>query len=123
MEVKTEENYEFDEVKSNELLNSQDFYFITSNDIDKRIINLGQFHSTVIVEKATIRTPPDPKKLEEETLYNLKIGKDECLIKLVELIKGAGGNGIIDLDIQYSLIGLGGENYQVTALGMGIYMK
>jgi hypothetical protein len=123
MEVKTEENYEFDEVKSNELLNSQDFYFITSNDIDKRIINLGQFHSTVIVEKATIRTPPDPKKLEEETLYNLKIGKDECLIKLVELIKGAGGNGIIDLDIQYSLIGLGGESYQVTTLGMGIYMK
>lgn len=115
--------FEFDEVRSNEVLNSLDFYFITSTDVDKRVINLGQFHSTVIIEKVKMQTPPKPKEFEEETLYNLKRGKDECLINMVKKIKGAGGNGIIDLDIQYSLIGIGGESYQVTAFGMGVYLS
>lgn len=120
--VKTKENYDFDEIKSNELINSQNFYFITSTDTDKRIINVGQFNATVIIDKATIRTPPDPKEFERETLYNLKKGKDECLVHLANEIKAAGGNGILDLDIQYSLIGLGGDSYQVSALGMGVYL-
>ena len=119
-----EEDYWFDEVKSNERINSMNFYFITSTDpIDQRIINLGEFHATVIVEKATIRTPPRPKKFEQETLYNLKVGKDECLVKIANKIKGAGGNGIVDLDIQYSLIGIGGDRYQVSAFGMGVYLS
>ncbi len=124
VEPKKIEKFEFDESKSNEKLNRLNFYFITGDEaIDQRIINLGQFHSTVIIEKATVQTPPNPDEFEKETLYNLKTGKDECLIKLVEKIKGAGGNGIIDLDIQYSAIGLGGESYQVTALGMGVHLS
>lgn len=121
---KPKEKFEFDETKSNETLNSMDFYFITGDDaIDKRIINLGQFNSTVIIKKAAVKTPPKPKEFEKETIYNLKTGKDECLTKLAEKIKGAGGNGIIDLDIQYSLIGMGGESYQVTAIGMGVFLS
>lgn len=124
VEPKKIEKFEFDESKSNEKLNRLNFYFITGDEaIDQRIINLGQFHSTVIIEKATVQTPPNPDEFEKETLYHLKTGKDECLIKLVEKIKGAGGNGIIDLDIQYSAIGLGGESYQVTALGMGVHLS
>ncbi len=123
-EVNSEQSYEFDEFKSNELINSQDFYFITSTDpIDQRIINLGQFNATVIIDKATIRTPPDPEEIEKETIYHLKKGKDMCLIELANEIKAAGGNGIIDLDIQYSLIGLGGDRYQVSAMGMGIHLS
>ncbi len=118
------EKYEFDEMKSNETINSLNFYFITSTDVlDKNVTNLGQFNSTAIVEKATIKTPPEHDEFEQETLYKLKKGKDECLIKLVNKIKAAGGNGIIGLDIQYSSIGISGDNYQVTALGMGIYLK
>ena len=119
----TEKKFVFDEIKSNEKLNNLNFYFMTSTDVNKRIINVGQFHSTVIVEKATVYTPPNPQLYEDETLYNLKNGKDECLIKLVEKIKAAGGNGVIGLDIQYSLIGIGGESFQVTALGMGVYIS
>ena len=82
-----EKDYHFDEVKSNELINSLDFYFLTSTDpVKKRIVNLGQFHATVIVEKATIRTPPRPKEFEDETLYNLKMGKDECLVKIANKV-------------------------------------
>lgn len=119
----TEKKFVFDEIKSNEKLNNLNFYFMTSTDVNKRIINIGQFHSTVIVEKATVYTPPNPQLYEDETIYNLKNGKDECLIKLVEKIKAAGGNGVIGLDIQYSLIGIGGESFQVTALGMGVYLS
>lgn len=115
--------HEFDEERSNEVLNKLDFYFITSTDVPREIINLGQFHSTVIIDKAPVKTPPRPKEFEKETMYNIKHGKDKCLINLVERIKDAGGNGIIDLDIQYGVIGVGGDSYQVTALGMGIYLK
>ena len=122
-ETEVVEHYEFDEVKSNEVLNNINFYFITSTDVlNEKTTPLGPFHSTVIVEKAKVQTPPNPEAYEQETLYNLKKGKDECLINLVKNVKEAGGNGIIDLDIQYSLIGLGGESYQVTALGTGIYL-
>lgn len=123
LEVPVEKDYEFNESRSNELINSQDFFFMTSTDTpDKRIINVGQFSSTMIVEKAVVQTPPDPIRFEKETLYNLKKGKDECLINIANDVKAAGGNGIIDLDIQYSLIGLGGDRYQVTAFGMGVYL-
>ena len=124
IEEKPAVTFEFDEMKSNEMINSLDFIFMTSTDVlDKKIINLGQFHSTVIIDKATIKSPPNPKEFEEETLYNIKKGKDECLVKLVNKVRSAGGNGIIDLDIQYSIIGLAGENYQVTVLGMGVYLS
>ena len=60
-------NFEFDEMKSNDLINNLDFIFITSTDVlDKRIINLGQFNSTVIIEKATIQTLPNIVEFEEE---------------------------------------------------------
>lgn len=116
--------HEFDEVRSNNLLNNLDFYFITSTDIpDKKIINLGQFHATVIIEKVIITNSTDVKNIEKEKLDHLKTGKDQCLIKLATNIKNAGGNGVIGLDIQYSLIGIGGDSYQITALGTGIYLN
>lgn len=118
----TQTDYEFDEKRSNEIINDLDFLFSTSSDVPVKITNLGQFHATVIIEKVKMGTPPNPKKFEKQTIYNLKKGKDECLIKLVKRIKEAGGNGIIDLDIQYGMVGIGGDHYQVTALGMGVYI-
>ena len=123
LEIEPEKSFDFDEVKSNKLINGQKFIYLTSTDtVNRRAINVGQFSSTVIIEKATMPSPPDPIKFEKETLYNLKTGKDECLIKLVKKIRAAGGNGVLDLDIQYSLIGLGGDRYQVSAMGMGVYL-
>lgn len=113
----------FSETESNERINSLDFYFITSSDIlDKNIKNLGQFHATVIVEKDKRLVHSNPKKAEREQLNKLKQAKDDCLIKLSNHIKENGGNGIVDLEIQYSLIGLGGDSFQISAMGMGIYL-
>ena len=77
----------------------------------------------MIMEKDKHLVHPDPEQFELNTLNTFKIGKDECLIKLTENIKAAGGNGVLDLDIQYCLIGLGGDSYQVSAMGMGVYIK
>lgn len=114
----------FDEEASNIKINSLDFYFITSTDIlDRPHTNLGQYHATVIIEKDKRLIHTDPNKAETTTLNNLKQAKDDCLIKLTENIKAAGGNCVVDLDIQYGLIGLGGDHYQVNATGMGINLK
>ncbi|MEE0902626.1 MAG: hypothetical protein UIB31_08855 [Methanobrevibacter sp.] len=114
----------FDENASNIRINNLDFYFITSTDIlDRHHTNLGQFHATVIVErdKRLIHTNPD---MAERTVLNkLKQAKDDCLIELTECIKAAGGNCVVDLEIQYGLIGLGGDHFQVNAMGMGIYLN
>ena len=123
LEIEKEEEYDFDEAKSNEMINSQNFYFITNTDTQMRVINVGQFTTTVIIDKVTPPTPPDPEKYEIRTLYNLKKGKDDCLIELVEAVKAAGGNGVLDLEIQYGLIGLGGDRYQVSTHGTGVYLS
>ena len=124
LEVKTKKIVEYDEIKHNEEINSLDFIFMTSTDVsDKYLINVGQFQSTVIIEKDPELLDLDLKEREVNTLNTLKQGKHECLINLTTKIKAAGGNGVIDLDIQYSLIGLGGESYQISAMGMGVYIK
>ena len=122
-EVEIETISKFDEKASNIRLNKLDFYFITSTDIlDRHHINLGQFHATVIIEKDKRLVHSNQEKVEITTLNTLKQAKDDSLIKLTEHIKAAGGNCVVDLEIQYGLIGLGGDHYQVSAMGMGIYL-
>ena len=114
----------YDELESNQLLNSFDFYYITSSDMnDIKHENLRMFHSEVIVEKDTSIIQSEPEKTEYLQLIRIKDGKDECLMKLATKIKKEGGNGILDLSIHYSLIGFTGDNIQITATGMGVLIK
>ena len=123
-EIVIETNVVFNEAESNEKINSLDFYFITSTDImDRKHDNLGQFHATTIIEKDKSLVHSDTKKFETIFLNELKKGKDKSLIKLCDLIKAHGGNGVVNLKITYSIIGLGGDSYQITAMGMGVYLK
>ena len=113
----------FDEEESNRKINDGDFYFITSTDVTtKKLTNLGQFYATIIIEKDKRLVHVDQEKVEIITLNSLKQGKDDCLIKLTKFIKAKGGNGVVNLEIEYSLIGLGGDSYQVTATGMGVHL-
>ena len=119
--VEEDENIPFfDEAESNRKLNSMQFFYMTSTDITTRNHDiLGMYQSEVILDnKEIISVKRD--EIEDARLISIKKGKDECLIKLVELIKSQGGNGVLDLNIQYGLIGLGGDNIHITATGMGI---
>ncbi len=45
------------------------------------------------------------------------------IAQIANEIKAHGGNGILDLKIEYGLIGLGGDSFQITAMGMGVKFK
>ena len=52
-------------------------------------------------------------------LKMLKKAKDTVLIKIANDIKANGGNGILDLKIEYGLIGLGGRQLPNYCNGNG----
>lgn len=113
----------FDEMESNNKLNSMNFFFITSTDMKTRSHDIiGIYQSEVIIEnKDTISTKRED--IEKRRLVKLKEGKDECLMKLANTIKENGGNGVLDLDIKFGLIGLGKDCMHITVTGMGIKLK
>lgn len=123
VEINVDDLPAFDEQKSNETINSLDFFFITSTDmksINHKIV--GLYQTEVILEKDSSLIEVEPVKAELKRLVNIKEGKDNCLIQLAEKIKKDGGNGVLDLSMTYNLIGLGGDNIQITARGMGVYI-
>ena len=112
---------EFSETDSNEKLNSQNFIYLTTTDVSQRgYDDLGIFTSSAIVDIDKRLVHTDPIKVEIEKLNMIKEGKDECVLKLAHKIKSNGGNGVVDLEIQYGLIGLGGDVVQINATGMGV---
>jgi ABC-type multidrug transport system fused ATPase/permease subunit len=124
VEIESEALPVYDELESNLMINNAKFYFITSPSMkDKKYEIIKLFHSEVIVEKNKKIINSEPEKAEYLQLIRIKDGKDECLIKLLSKIKKAGGNGILDLSINYSLIGFSGENIQITAMGIGILIE
>lgn len=114
----------FDEKQSNEKLNSLGFIFMTSTDmIDKEYDIIDIFHYEIFLENRESIDVRQFDVIENNRLVAIKEGKDECLIKLADKIKENGGNAILDLDIQYGLVGPGGDHLHITATGMGIYIK
>ena len=114
----------YDEEESNRKINDLDFYFITSTDMKTRKHEIvGIYQTEVILDKDRRIIKLEPEKAEQKVLSNIKEGKDECLIRLAEKIKKGGGNGILNLSMTYNLIGIGGDNIQITARGMGIYLQ
>ena len=114
----------FDEDLSNKRINSLDFFFLTNTDMETRKHKIvGIYQSYILIERDLKIIHPEPELNEKQCLTNIKEGKDECLIQLAENIKNDGGNGIMDLEMTYNLIGIGGDNIQITARGMGIYVE
>lgn len=110
----------FDENESNRKVNSLNFFFMTSTDmVNQNHELLGIYQSEVIIENKD-EISVKREDIEKKRLVNIKQGKDECLIKLANKIKADGGNGVLDLDIEYGLVGLGGDNIHITVIGMGV---
>ena len=114
----------FNEYESNQKLNSLNFFFITSTDMPHKSYEIiDMYHSEVIIENKDDTLSVKRGEVEDLQLKNIKTAKDQCLIDLANKIKAQGGNGIVDLDIQYGMIGLGGDHIHVTTTGMGIKLK
>lgn len=114
----------FNEKESNEMINSNDFYYFTGTDIkSKDYENLGFFSITKVFDRNTRLIKTSPQNSERKELNALKKGKDECLIRLANEIKNENGNGVINLEINYFLNGLGGSSFQIVASGIGVRIK
>lgn len=110
----------FDEKKSNEHINSLDFFFITSTDvIHKKHEIVGNYQTNIIIKNDRKLVHLEHEVAEKEFLTKIKEGKDECLIRLVEEVRKNSGNGVVNLKIEYGLIGLGGD-IQISTIGMGV---
>ena len=114
----------YNEQKSNEELNSLDFYYLTStNLLNIKHEIIGPVTSDIVLERDKKIIHIDPEKAEQQSLNHIKEGKDKCLINLAKKVKKNGGNGILDLTVYYNLTGLGGDSIQVTAYGIGINIE
>ena len=113
----------FDEDASNKKLNSQNFFFITSTDMQNKSYEIIEHLQCEVVIENKDDISVKREIVENKRLVCIKNGKDECLMKLINTVKEKGGNGIVDLDIQYGLIGRGKDNIHITAMGMAIYLK
>lgn len=114
----------FNEEESNELINSQNFYYFTGTDIKTRKYeNIGYYSITTFFERNTHLVKTSPQNTERKELNALKKGKDECLIRLANEIKKENGNGVINLEINYFLNGIGGSSFQIVASGIGVKIK
>ena len=113
----------FDDEASNKKINSLDFIFMTNSPKTLKYDNIGYYYTTSIIERNTHIFHLSPENVEKKHLNDLKEGKDECLIRLCDEIKKAGGDGVIDLEINYFLNGLGGSYFEIVASGMGIKLR
>ena len=122
-EIKTNIVPHFNEMESNKKLNNTNFFFLTSSDIiHKKHTLIKHYQSEIILDKGKSNFGTDYEKTEKMTLMRIKEGKDECLIKLAQQIKNDGGNGIVDLSMNYSSVGFSND-IQIIAIGMGVFIE
>ena len=61
------------------------------------------------------------KKEELILLIRFREAKDRAIKRLADSVKEAGGNGIIDLEIDYNIVGeVSGDKFHIVAKGVGV---
>ncbi len=123
--IKISKNTFINDYKNCIRLNNRGFYFITTNNpvngkIDKY---LGPYVGSSAFQRRMKMVSADFKKEEKEMLNKLKIAKFEALNNLADMVKKDGGNGVIDLKIEYELVDMGRGRYQVIAHGTAVVIK
>lgn len=106
-------------------LNNRGFYFITTNNpVNGKIEKyLGLYVGSSAFQRRIKMVSVDFKKEEKEMLNRLKIAKFQALNNLADLVEKDGGNGVIDLKIEYELVDMGQGKYQVIAHGTAVVIK
>lgn len=118
--INVEHTNTYDDYKNNAKINNLGILFLSVTDPNYKTIKkyLGPFEEITLVpkEKKIISNLKEEKK----QLNKLKEGKDKALYNLSNSVKNAGGNGVLNLVIEYDLVGTGKENYQISVRGTGV---
>jgi uncharacterized protein YbjQ (UPF0145 family) len=113
----------YNEHLSNIKINNLDFVFLSITHPKHRVEEYkGIYEGKVILPKKLIISR-NFKEKEENLLEKLKQGKDQALLNLSNSIKIDGGNGVIDLTIEYDLVGYRRDSFQIVARGTGVKLS
>lgn len=120
--VVVKKSYFYNDIKRCNQLNSSDFVFLTTSDpFDRKIEEyMGPYVGTAVFE---IENTTNLKMSEEESkelLNKIKNEKDNAILNLAKAIEKDGGHGVLDLRIEIEVVGMGFDEYQITALGIGV---
>ena len=120
--VVVKKSYFYNYIKRCHQLNSSDFVFLTTTEpFDRKIEEyMGPYVGTAIFE---IENTTNLKMSEEESkelLNKIKNEKDNAILNLAKAIEKDGGHGVLDLRIEIEVVGMGFDEYQITALGIGV---
>ena len=82
---------------------------------------LGHFEGSVIIPNENKLFEVKTKQEELILLIRFKEAKDRALKNLANSVKQAGGNGVIDLEIDYNIVGeLAGDKFHIIAKGIAV---
>ena len=123
--IKPKVKTEYDEKSRFIEINNLDFKFIAGGkSLDFEIEEyLGLYVGRATVEKRTNIIASNHVEEEKDLLNKLKDGKYRAVMKLYEDIKKDGGNGVINLVIEFDLVNLSKGEFQVNAHGTGVKLK
>lgn len=125
LEIKENEETILNENEECITINSRNFYFITSNQpINSEVSDyLGLYLGSSAFQKRQKMVSTDFEREEDDMLNKLKIAKYHALNNLADNIEKAGGNGVLDLTIEYELVNMAQGQFQVLAHGTGVVIK
>lgn len=85
---------------------------------------IGVFEGSVIIPNENRFFEVKTKEEEDLLLYRFKEAKNQALKKLAQEIKNSGGNGVLDLEIDYNIVGeLVGDSFHIVAKGTGVILE
>lgn len=106
-------------------INNLDFLFISTHTPQNLDIEeyLGFYEGRIVLKREDKLISEDPEEDDKKLLEFFQGSQDKALAILAENIKKDSGNGVIDLSIEFDLVGLGGSAYQVIAKGTGVKLR
>lgn len=118
---------EYDINKKNIDINKLGVLFLsTTHPWGKEVQNYTGIYEGKIIIKSAQREQikAKPGEREKNLLNSLKQAKDQALLNLCQEVKNDGGNGVLDLTIEYDTLGTNkGDNIlQIVAQGTGVIL-
>ncbi|MDL2246345.1 heavy metal-binding domain-containing protein [Methanobrevibacter sp. OttesenSCG-928-K11] len=119
--LRLKESIEYDDSITNIHINNLGVLFTSTTHLPGKIEEyMGIYEGKIIFRKDKNIISGDFKEQEQKLLIDLKKAKDQSLLNLSEAVKKDGCNGVVNLTIEYDLVGFGGDSFQVVASGTGV---
>ncbi|MDO5848891.1 MAG: heavy metal-binding domain-containing protein [Methanobrevibacter sp.] len=123
--VKISKKTFYNENKNCLLINKRGFYFYTTTHPLKGEVKqyFGPFVGSSAFEKRAKMVSSNFEKEDQDLLRRFKIAQYDALNNLADNIEKAGGNGVLNLKIEFELVDMAKGRFQVIAHGTAVLIK